>query len=249
VGQATRYKVFISYSRKDKRWLDELHTQLRPYTRDCSIIAWSDKEIAPGSKWFEEIQSARSDATVAVLLVTPEFLASDFIHEHELGPFLKRAEQGGVQILWVHILACAYEKTALRLYNAVIDPKKPLANMQRAERAQAWVRICQEIGKAVGGGPSPIDDLPPFNIFDSSTLDGSAELAELWIRLLLADPDGEQQIKRIGYDVDKFLGRYTNDPEARELRDRVNTALTQMGCRFQLNRIARRLETDFAFKS
>jgi internalin A len=51
---------------------------------------------------------------VAVLLVSPDFLASDFIYECELGPFLKEAKQGGVRILWVPVRDSAYKQTALR---------------------------------------------------------------------------------------------------------------------------------------
>jgi hypothetical protein len=82
-------------------------------------------------------------------VVTHEFLASDFIHEHELGPLLKEAQQGGVRILWVPVRDSPYKKTALQDYQAVLDPEKALAKMKGAERAQAWVRICEEIEKAV----------------------------------------------------------------------------------------------------
>ena len=54
----------------------------------------------------------------------PDFLASDFIHEDELGPLLKEAERGGVTILWVPIYASAYKQTALEKYQAVLDPNK-----------------------------------------------------------------------------------------------------------------------------
>jgi hypothetical protein len=146
-----RDKVFISYSHKDKRQLNELLTHLKPYLRDGSVTAWSDQQIVPGSKWFAEINAAIAAAKVAVLLVTPDFLASDFIHEHELGPLLKEAEVGGVRIVWVPVRACSYKKTVLKDYQAVIDPVNPLVNLRaKADRDKVWVGICEEIEKAVG---------------------------------------------------------------------------------------------------
>jgi hypothetical protein len=120
---------------------------LRPYLRGGSIVSWSDQQIAPGSEWFREIQSALTNSKIAVLLVSPDFLASDFIHEHELGPLLKEAKQGGVKILWVPVRAAAYKRTPLKNYQAVLDPSKPLAAMTKARRDQAWVKICEEIQK------------------------------------------------------------------------------------------------------
>jgi hypothetical protein len=140
--------VFISYSHKDKKWLDELSIRLQPYVRDRSIVCWSDKQINPGSEWSEEINSALAKTKVAVLLVTPNFLASEFINERELGPLLRRAEQGGVQILWVPVRASSYKQTALKDRQAVIEASKPLADM-RTGRDQAWVNICEAIERAV----------------------------------------------------------------------------------------------------
>jgi hypothetical protein len=158
-----RDPVFISYSHKDNQWRDDLEIRLKPYLRAGSFKSWSDKQISPGSQWFTEIKNALTKAKVAVLLVTPDFLASDFIHEHELGPLLKEAERGGVKILWVPVYAGAYKKTALTKYQPVIDPEEPLANMKRAKRDQAWVRICEEIEKAVNSGDNkPLTEVKPL---------------------------------------------------------------------------------------
>jgi hypothetical protein len=142
-------QVFISYSHVDEMWLERLQTHLKPYLRSGSVRSWSDQEIVPSSKWFEEIRAALTHAKVAVLLVTPDFLASDFIHEHELGPLLKEAEQGGVKILWVPVRESAYKRTPLKDYQPVLNPSTPLAAMDEAKRDQAWVKICDEIEKAV----------------------------------------------------------------------------------------------------
>ncbi len=145
---AQRDHVFISYSHKDAKFLDELLTHLKPLERAGKLTKWSDKQIATGSDWFTEIQESLARTKVAVLLVTPNFLASDFIHEHELGPLLSQADKGGVRILWIPIRASAYEETALKAYQAISPPDKPLAQM-KAERDAAWVKICKEIKKAI----------------------------------------------------------------------------------------------------
>jgi internalin A len=103
-------QVFISYSRKDKKWREELEKHLKPFLRNGIISGWSDQQIEPGSNWFAEVQSALTDSRIAVLLVSPDFLDSDFIHEHELGPLLKKAEQDGTMILWIPVRSSAYKR-------------------------------------------------------------------------------------------------------------------------------------------
>lgn len=160
-----RELVFISYSHKDKRWLDELVTQLKPYVRQGSIKPWSDEQIQPGSKWPDEIEKALERTRVAVLLVTAHFLASDFIADRELHPLLLEAKRGGLTILWIPVRACAYETTSLKDYQAIISPEKPLAEM-RGKRDRAWVKICRAIEDAANILPLTVvhaDTVPPRN--------------------------------------------------------------------------------------
>jgi tetratricopeptide (TPR) repeat protein len=183
----SRPTVFISYSHRDKKLMEELLVHLKPYIRSGTVTAWSDKQIAPGSKWFAEIQGALESTRVAVLLVSPWFLASDFIDEHELGPLLKAAEAGGVKILWVQIRAASYRETPLEAYQAVVSPPaKPLAEM-KTERDRAWVEICEVVKNAVNGSlpaqqpthPSPTLDLTRLPIPGPIFLGRDTELARL----------------------------------------------------------------------
>jgi hypothetical protein len=140
--------VFISYSHRDEKFLDQLRIHLKPLEHVAVLDAWSDKQIAPGSEWFKDIKRALARAKVAILLVTPHFLASDFIRDHELAPLLKKAATGGVHIMWIPVRACSYTETALKDYQAVIPPNRPLATM-KADRDGAWVAICESIKKAL----------------------------------------------------------------------------------------------------
>jgi AbiTii/TIR domain len=144
-----RDKVFISYSHKDARFCEELKTHLRPLERAGRVSTWSDKQIEAGTQWLQEITTALSKTKVAVMLVTKDFLASDFIHEYELGPLLKTAKQSGVRILWVLVRACNWQSTALKDLQALLPTTKPLAQM-KADRDQAWVKVCEEITKIAG---------------------------------------------------------------------------------------------------
>lgn len=149
-----RASVIISYSHKDKKYLDDLLTHLKPLTRAGRVSHWSDKQIKPGSEWAAEIEAALKAARVAVLLVTKDFLASDFIHEHELGPLLKRAKEEGVVILWVLVRDCNWKKTPLSGLQAAYPTDKPLTRHTWGRDA-AWVAICDEIEKAAGASPVP----------------------------------------------------------------------------------------------
>jgi hypothetical protein len=145
MADRTKGRVFISYSHQDEHWLHLLQTHIKPFVRDGTIDAWADTQICPGAKWKEEILTALNSAEVAVLLVTPNFLASDFIAQHELRPLSQSAERGGVIILWVAVSASSYGVTEIAEYRAANDPLRPLDSLNPAELNKSLVRIAENI--------------------------------------------------------------------------------------------------------
>jgi uncharacterized protein YegL len=144
----TRDQVFISYSHTDRKWLQALQTHLRPYLRRAMIAVWDDTQIRAGTVWRESVENALASAKVAVLLVSPDFLASGFIAECEFPPLLEAARNEGVTILWVPVRFSSFDITPIGAYQAAHSPERPLASLSSAERDKALVKICEVIQRA-----------------------------------------------------------------------------------------------------
>ena len=71
--------VFVSYSQQDREALDHLKKFVRPLERDGLIDYWYDTRIEAGRDWEAEILTALEQAKVAVLLISQNFLASEYI--------------------------------------------------------------------------------------------------------------------------------------------------------------------------
>jgi hypothetical protein len=147
--------VFISYSHRDKVWLDRLLIFLKPYTRQ-NLKVWADPYIEVGGEWRRDISMALSRSCVGVLLLSPDFLASDFIYDQELPPLLKEAGTGAVTLVIIPISASPYETTQLEPRQFVHPPDKPLDSLPEHERNAAFVQMVKEIANAAQRVALPI---------------------------------------------------------------------------------------------
>jgi tetratricopeptide (TPR) repeat protein len=142
--------IFISYAHDDRDWLSELKKHLAPYARKGSINVWDDTMIRAGSKCERDIETALQLAKVAILLVSPAFLESDFIARKEFPPLLQAAESQGLKILWIPVSESSYFETEIGAYQAVHEPERPLDSLAPSERNAAFVRICRKIKEEMG---------------------------------------------------------------------------------------------------
>ncbi len=149
VAPSNRTRAFVSYSHKDRSYLERLRTHLAPFVRIEHLDIWDDTRIKAGQKWQEEIQQAISLAKVAILLVSADFLASEFIALNELPPLLADAKQEGVLILYVYISTCAIKHTELYQYQAVNSLSKPLKRMGYDYREEVWTQVAEYVNDAL----------------------------------------------------------------------------------------------------
>jgi hypothetical protein len=153
--------VFISYSHEDKKWLERLQKMLKPLLKNNPISVWDDTQIRAGAKWKDEIEKALNNARVAVLLVSDNFLASDFIGDKEVPHLLEAAQQKGLAILWVLISDCLWRETEIANYQAVQRPPVPLDSLEESEAKTALRTVCEEIKRALSPAPPPVQPPPP----------------------------------------------------------------------------------------
>jgi len=145
-----RKTVFVSYSHADVEYLNRLKIHLKPFEKNGLIDLWEDTKIKAGEKWKEKIEKALEKAAIAILLISADFLASDFIIDNELPPLLKEAEGNGKLILPVILKPCRFTKDKhLSKFQSINDPKMPLSKLDENGKEEVYVEIANYIDDAV----------------------------------------------------------------------------------------------------
>jgi hypothetical protein len=147
--QSTKGSVFVSYSRADRSWLDRLRVHLAPLERSGLIEIWHDGKIEAGALWQLEIEGALASASAAILLISANFLASDFIYANELPPILDRHAKAGMKIIPLILSNSLFDcDPVLGGLNAFNDPKRPLSAMSEAEAEAELARLAKSLWSA-----------------------------------------------------------------------------------------------------
>src|SRR5262245_1049858 len=154
IPEEGRKKVFVSYSHKDLKWLKRVQTHLKDLTRRDLVELWDDTRIQTGAQWRKEISDALNSASAAVLLISPDFLASDFIAENELPPLLAAAEKDGLLILSLILRPSLFDETeSLFKYQSVNPPSEPLIKLSPGEQDECFVKLSKALLRTIEESP------------------------------------------------------------------------------------------------
>lgn len=138
-------KVFVSYSHKDAAWLERLEIHLKPLIRAEQLDLWHDQKILCGQQWKSEIDKSLENASVAIVLVSADFLSSDFIASEELPVLLEKAERKGTKIIPVVVAPSRFEESALSCFQSSNKASKPLSTLPQHEAEAALVKVSRDV--------------------------------------------------------------------------------------------------------
>jgi TIR domain len=92
-------EIFCCYARQDKSHLDRLKKHLVPLQRQGLITIWNDADISPGTDWKKEIKKHLNTAQIILLLVSPDFMASDYCYSVEMKRAMERHEWDEARVI------------------------------------------------------------------------------------------------------------------------------------------------------
>ncbi len=92
-------KLFYCYAHEDKVWRDELENHLVSLKRLYALRNWHDREILPGQEWEHAIEDSLNTAHLILLLISPDFIRSDYAYGKEMQRALERHEEGSCKVI------------------------------------------------------------------------------------------------------------------------------------------------------
>ena len=138
-----RSGLFYSYAHKDERLKEELETHLKLLQRVGLISEWHDRRIEPGDSWRARIDEQLERAQIVLLLVSADFLASDYCYDREMARALERHAAGEARVIPVVVRDVNWKRAPFAALQAL--PQDGKAVSDSPSRDAAWRNVSEGI--------------------------------------------------------------------------------------------------------
>jgi hypothetical protein len=166
------HRVFISYSHRDEAWKDRLVGHLRVLAPQGEIDVWHDRRIGAGEAWQTTIEEAIDRADTAILLISADFLTSEFIRTEEVSRILSLRASRGLRVIPLIVKPCAWTAIEwLRALQARPIDGRPLSAAEAHEVDSALAELALEVYASPEG--------PQEQLASTATPSGSSTLRAL----------------------------------------------------------------------
>lgn len=139
--------VFYSYSHEDELFRNQLLKHLTLMKRSGVINGWSDRDINAGDEWKESIHDRLESAKVILLLISADFLASDYCYDIEMMRALERHESGDAKVIPIILRSCDWEGAPFSKLQALPPEARPLDLWENQD--EAFTKIVEGIKRSI----------------------------------------------------------------------------------------------------
>ncbi len=142
--------IFIAYAKQDKTYLEELRTQLSVLERIGLVDKiWYNGLVEIGSNWEESINTALHHSDIVLLLISADFIASDFSYEKELMKAVELDKQGKTKAIAIIARKCLWESTPFKNLRVLPDDGIPIESNHWSSEDEPYVKIVEEVEKVI----------------------------------------------------------------------------------------------------
>lgn len=153
--------VFFSYSHADETLRDKLAKHLSVLQRDKVIQTWHDRRISAGTEWAGQIDDNLNSADIILLLISDDFLASDYCYDVELKRAMERHEEKTARVIPVILRAVDWQGAEFRKLQALPKDARPITSWTNQD--EAFADVAKGIRNAVTDIKNKRQDQPPQN--------------------------------------------------------------------------------------
>ncbi len=140
--------IFLSYAHEDQAWVARVFRSLNVLIHSERITVWADRLIGTGAPWETTIFTEIEKSNTAILVLSPDFLASKFILSKELPAIFAEKERRDLSLIPILARPCAFElHEGLAKFQMFNDPENPLSSLTDWKVDSELARLTREIAR------------------------------------------------------------------------------------------------------
>jgi TIR domain/WD domain, G-beta repeat len=142
-------KIFCCYARKDQSLLLKLITHLTSLEHEGLITLWADVNINAGMEWEKEIDRHLYTARIILLLISPDFMASEYCYSHEMQGAMERHERGEAHVIPIILRPVSWQKAPFGKLQALPTNASPITSGKWHHQDDAFFNVAEGVRKEV----------------------------------------------------------------------------------------------------
>jgi hypothetical protein len=161
-----KIEIFFSYSHRDERMRDKLEKHLSALRREQIISGWHDRKIMSGTEWKDKIDHYIETSRIILLLISAEFLNSDYCYDVEMKRAMARHDAGEARVIPIILRPCDWLQAPFGKLQSLPRDGKPVSDWATQDHAFNEVarglrRVVEEMNKAAQSGRTSMIEITP----------------------------------------------------------------------------------------